>query len=83
MNSLKSFYSSLGSYCKFGFPPNSAQLTKIAIDISLSNPQSDGDVYIIVQRTCPNVRLALQEGLDNSDLRTLIALAMKIASKKA
>lgn len=82
MSSHISFKIALEQHCKFVFQPSSNQLTQIAIDIVSRKPQSSGDVFDIVKKTCPDVLAVLLEGLDNSDLRTLIALAMKIAVRK-
>jgi hypothetical protein len=64
------------SYSIVQWNPSKEQLKKIAIYIQ-SNPDNLNDVSSYIGELCDDVLLGLCEGLDNSDLNYLIALAKK------
>ena len=62
--------------------PTPIQLLKIAKNISVSGADGKDDLEKIVAVVCPDASFTALEGIDNSDLRTLVALAIKVASAK-
>lgn len=60
--------------------PSQRQLEEIARKIQLAKPKSASQVESIVVSVCPDTTFMCLEGVDNSDIRTLLALAIQ-ASK--
>ncbi|WP_421183358.1 hypothetical protein [Aeromonas dhakensis] len=69
--------------CKIvSWNPSQQQLEKIAIEIELTKPTSAGQVEGIVASVCPGTTFMCLEGVDNSDVRTLLALAIQASKVK-
>lgn len=62
--------------------PTASQLQQIAKLLAKSSAIKKVDVASIVASVCPNTKFIAMEGIDNSDLRMLIALAIKVANTK-
>lgn len=60
--------------------PTEPDLIAIAQEVARSQTLEPADLSVIVSRVCPTLRIAT-EGLDNSDLRTLLALAAAAATQ--
>lgn len=74
---------------KFGTAPGeptSAQLLQIKAAIqrikSSGRTPSEQDWFSAVSMYCPNTGQYLYKGIDNSDLNTLLALAIQVANKQ-
>lgn len=82
MNSLAQFQKSLEISCRIArWSPSDSDLKEIARRISIFRPDSPSDAASIVNKVCPNTLFSVMEGLDNSDLRTLLALATAAATQ--
>lgn len=82
MSSLKEFLSEI---CGIeNWSPTSSQLDaiekEISEDISLGKRLTRTDCQNIVAKHCGPVRMLMLKGADNSDLNTLLALAIKKGS---
>ena len=71
---------------KFGtsqYEPNQVQLTAICRDVAYEHNQGRtlGDFAAVVKRYCPTAGTYGYKGLDNSDLNTLLALALQEAQR--
>jgi hypothetical protein len=62
--------------------PSQKQIENIAIEICRAKPKSKSEVERIVASVCPGTTFICLEGVDNSDIRTLLALAVQVASTK-
>ena len=62
--------------------PTDAQLRGIALRLAMPPATDVARVHEVVNQVCPGTRFISEEGLDNSDLRTLLALATAAASGK-
>lgn len=62
--------------------PTTSQLQQIATHLAKSKVGESGDVTAIISSVCPNTRFLTMEGIDNSDLRALLALAVQVANAK-
>lgn len=64
---------------KYGLPPSEPsedQLLNIKRDISTTTQPTESDWHRIVVKYCPRAGSYKYAGLDNSDLNTLLALAI-------
>ena len=83
MEQLSKLKSSLEDTCSIvAWNPTSSQLQQIAKLLVKSNTIEKGDVASIVAGVCANTKFIAMEGIDNSDLRTLIAIAIQVANAK-
>lgn len=62
--------------------PTALQLQQIATQLAKSEFLKRSDVTAIVVSVCPRTRFLALEGIDNSDLRALLALAIQVANSK-
>jgi hypothetical protein len=62
--------------------PSQQQIEKIANEISRTKPTSESEVEGIVASICPDTIFTCLEGVDNSDVRTLLALAIQASNVK-
>ncbi len=82
MPSLLEFKRCLQSSCSIAhWSPSDSNLREIARRLDRSRPKSRADAARIVIEVCPGTIFAVMEGIDNSDLRTLLALATAAATK--
>lgn len=83
MEQLSTLKGALEHACSIiAWNPTSSQLQQIAKQLANSSAIKEGDVAGIVSNVCPNTKFLATEGIDNSDLRTLIALAIQVANAK-
>jgi hypothetical protein len=83
MMDVHSLKSTLEKICKIAsWNPTPSQLEAIANKLSNASPTSREDVEAVVISVCPNTSFMILEGVDNSDIRTLLALAIQIANSK-
>ena len=83
MEQLSKFKKALEDACSIiAWNPTSSQLQQIAKQLVKYSAITKGDVTGIVSGVCPNSKFLAAEGIDNSDLRTLIALAIQVASAR-
>lgn len=83
MGQLSILKRSLEDACSIvAWNPSSSQLQQIAKLLAKSNAIEKDDVAGIVASVCPNTKFIALEGIDNSDLRMLIALAIQVANAK-
>ena len=69
--------------CKIiAWNPTTSQLHKIATQLANSKVRKKDDVTAIISSVCPNTRFLALEGIDNSDLRALLVLAIQVANTK-
>lgn len=61
--------------------PSEFVLKTIAREISKTQPQTIGQLSAIVSGVCPGLLTIATEGVDNSDLRTVLMLAIAAAAK--
>lgn len=64
---------------RFGLPPHeptSEQLNKIKADICAIARPTESDWYRVIVKYCPRAGRHHSAGVDNSDLNTLLALAI-------
>lgn len=74
---------SLENTCRIiSWNPTSSQLETIADQLVKTKPANLNDVEIIVTNICPDSTFMILEGVDNSDLRTLLAIANQVANSK-
>lgn len=79
MNNLSEFKSHLEKLFKIAYwNPTTSQLKQIA-NVCTKNTSVD-DLHAIVTTVCPDTIFVSQEGIDNSDIRTLLALAIQSAN---
>lgn len=84
MEQLFSFKKSLEQTCSIiEWNPSSPQLLKIAGLLATRRPARKSDADTVISQVCPGTRFLLTEGVDNSDLNTLLAMANQIANRKA
>lgn len=83
MEQLSRLKRSLEDACSIvAWNPTSPQLQQIAKLLVNSSAIENGDVAGIVASVCPNTKFIVMEGIDNSDLRMLVALAIQVANTK-
>lgn len=83
MERLSRLKRSLEGVCSIAaWNPTSSQLQQIAQLLTKSGAIGKGDVAAIVASVCSNAKFIAREGVDNSDLRVLIALAIQVANAK-
>lgn len=61
--------------------PSQHQLIEIAREFARNPPRDRGEALAIVKALCPAITFKAFEGVDNSDLRALLALAI-VAAKR-
>jgi len=77
MNRLEILKQKLEHDCSIvAWNPTTSQLQEIATQLAESKVTGDGDVTAIISSVCPNTTFFTMEGIDNSDLRALLALAI-------
>ncbi|KWB76392.1 hypothetical protein [Burkholderia ubonensis] len=59
--------------------PTDAQLAEIARQFALKPPNTVSEAHAIVRAVYPGAQYMVMEGIDNSDLRALLALAIAAA----
>lgn len=57
--------------------PTQEQLASIAVALAASNIPSISKVERVILSVCPDTKFVITAGVDNSDLRTLIAIARR------
>lgn len=62
--------------------PSQQQLEEIANEISRIKPKNINEIGGIVTSVCPGTTFICLEGIDNSDVRTLLALAIQASKEK-
>jgi hypothetical protein len=62
--------------------PTAFQLQQIATRLANFAALKKGDVTAIIVSVCPHTRFLVMDGIDNSDLRALLALAVQVANTK-
>lgn len=62
--------------------PSHKQIEMIINEIAQKRPNSVNEIVGIVASVCPDTTYACMEGIDNSDIRTLLALAIQTSNKK-
>ena len=81
---MDNFKMALESFCKIhSWAPTENQLVKIASALSIEKPTTLSNAQGLVSRYCPSVIYSLEEGVDHSDLRTLLMQAIKIAQRNS
>lgn len=82
MPSLTDFKAELArTLCIVKWDPSERDLMTIARRAAGIESNSPADLTIIVAEVCPGALFVMMEGLDNSDLRTLLALATAAATQ--
>lgn len=61
--------------------PTDSELREIARRISSAKPQTADTPHTAVVEVCPGTLFRVEEGIDNSDIRALLALATNVAKK--
>lgn len=62
--------------------PTDKQLLEIAKKLSELNSPSVNDVHAVVGSVCPDETYLCLEGIDNSEVQTLLAIAIRVAKSK-
>lgn len=84
MKNLANFKAELEKTCKIvSWNPTQSQLEKIAQELARTSPRSLNDAESIVLSIYPNATFLALAGVDNSDVRTLLALAIQVANMKS
>lgn len=82
MADLQLLKTTLEKICRIrSWSPSEADLTKISKRLIASSPSTLDEILDIVRDFIPSARYDLAESVDNSDLRTLIALANEAAKR--
>lgn len=82
MSSLSEFKKYLEEHCGIvRWSPSERDLKEIAQRVTRAQPRSADELAIVVLEVCPDLIRLSMEGLDNSDLRALLALATAAAAK--
>ncbi len=79
MTDLKTAIAEVCTIAKWN--PTQEQLNSIALEIIRTKPNSASDVEAIVAKECPDTIFLVMEGIDNSDIRTLLSLAIAATKK--
>jgi hypothetical protein len=58
-------------------------LAQVALAVRGSRPEDVSDLQSIIRKFVPDAKFRLDEGLDMSDLRTLLMLASKVGSNSS
>lgn len=83
MNQLSQFKVALEDACSIiAWNPTALQLQQIAKQLLKDSAIANSDLNGIISSVCPNATFLVTEGIDNSDLRTLIAMAIQVANAK-
>ncbi len=84
MNNINTLKTEIETACKIAsWNPSQQQLARIANEIASTRPTSTSQVEGIVSTVCPDTTFFSLEGIDNSDLRALLALAIQASSMKS
>lgn len=79
---LASFRRQLERDCKIvRWAPTSDDLREIARRIASAGHQTEDIAHQAVISVCPRTIFSVMEGIDNSDIRVLLALATSVASE--
>jgi hypothetical protein len=82
MNPLDQFRDSLEQTCRIArWSPSKGELKEIARRIAVTQAMSLEKAASVVIAVCPDTLFSVMEGVDNSDLRTLLALATTAATQ--
>jgi hypothetical protein len=82
MSSLSEFKLELERRLKIvKWSPTEQDIKVIAQKVSRSQATDHGDLCKIVSGVCPGTLQIVTEGIDNSDLRTLLVLATAVANQ--
>ncbi|MEI6707068.1 MAG: hypothetical protein WCK96_08035 [Methylococcales bacterium] len=83
MKSIEKFKTSLESVSNvIKWNPTKSDLEKIALCVTEKSPSSPSEIDSIIAEICPDSLFACLEGIDNSDLNTLLAMAIAITNDK-
>ncbi|KWS33229.1 hypothetical protein [Pseudomonas syringae] len=83
-NSLNAFKTQVQHLLKpIGWEPSEAQLQAFAVDYAARNPTSEREAIEVFSRHFSSVSFIDLQGLDNSDYRALLSLAIANASPVA
>lgn len=83
MENLLGFKKTLEQACSItAWNPTSAQLQIIAAQLAVKTRASKNDVVDAVSKICPGTRFIHNFGVDYSDLRTVIEMAIQVARTK-
>lgn len=66
----------------FGAEPSQLQLNAIKKEIEKKAFPTDQDWFSAVSKHCPTAGSCVYKGLDNSDLNTLLKIALQLADRK-
>ena len=81
MNAVQAFKQAVERECAIvAWTPTTQQLHELANSLVRGRPRSMDDARALVDAAFPNVPRRLTEGVDNSDLKTLLVLALAAAS---
>lgn len=84
MSDLSKFKIELEQTCDiYAWQPTRNQLVLIANQLVIVQPASYLEAQSIILSICPDITFSLFEGVDNSDIRTLLALAIQVANTKS
>lgn len=76
------FKTAIAKYCTITkWNPTPEQLNAIALEIIRTKPNNPSDVKSIVAKKCPGTTFVALDGIDNSDIRTLLLLAIAATKK--
>lgn len=64
------------------FSPRIEQLQQLADAVAVKKPQTINELNVLFCEVFPNTLVISNEGIDNSDLRTILALAIAATQKK-
>lgn len=80
---LKDFQEQLTHIIKpVNWSPRIAQLQQLAVAVAIRKPQTTTELHALFDQVFPKTWVVSNEGLDNSDLRAVLALAIAAAQKK-
>ena len=80
MNDVQNFQRSLErSLLIHRWNPTTTEIIRIARLFARSESKDQGHLISLVTEVCPSTIFMINEGGDNSDLRTLVAMAIQVA----
>lgn len=83
MKDLASFKAELEKTCNISsWSPTPSQLEKIAKELARAKPETINDAETIVLSVYPKATFMVLAGVDNSDVRSLLALAIQVANTR-
>ncbi|WP_119738997.1 hypothetical protein [Pseudomonas sp. Larv2_ips] len=62
--------------------PTDVELVEIARQLSKLHSPTLQDVHVVVAKVCPDQLYLDLQGIDNSEIKTLLALAIQVAKSK-